>query len=208
MSIRNLILVGLLSLVAACSNSDLTDLPTSTARGSQTTDVDEYRYLIGPGDSLEIFVWGNPEISGSFIVRPDGMITTRLVEDIKASGKTPTELARTFEQHLREYIREPIVSVMLERFIGPYQEQVRIIGEASEPKAIAYRQNMTLLDVMIAVDGLTIFADGDNASVIRVEDGKQRAYRLKIDSLIRDGDIAANVDILPGDIIIIPEAWF
>ncbi len=118
MSIRNLILVGLLSLVAACSNSDLTDLPTSTARGSQTTDVDEYRYLIGPGDSLEIFVWGNPEISGSFIVRPDGMITTRLVEDIKASGKTPTELARTFEQHLREYIREPIVSVMLERFIG------------------------------------------------------------------------------------------
>ncbi|WP_434362094.1 polysaccharide export protein [Parasalinivibrio latis] len=208
MSIRNLILAGLLGLITACSNSDLTDLPTSTARGSQTTDVDQYRYLIGPGDSLEIFVWGNPEISGSFIVRPDGMITTRLVEDIKASGKTPTELARTFEQHLREYIREPIVSVMLERFIGPYQEQVRIIGEASEPKAIAYRQNMTLLDVMIAVNGLTIFADGDNASVIRVEEGKQKAYRLKIDSLIRDGDIAANVDILPGDIIIIPEAWF
>jgi polysaccharide export outer membrane protein len=192
--------------VVACSN--LPGLPTATIHPSLTKNIDDYSYLIGPGDSLNVFVWGNPEVSGNYTVRPDGMITTSLVEDIQASGKTPTELARAIEGRLSQYIREPIVSVIVNGFTGPFSEQVRVIGEASQPKAISYTENMTLLDVMIQVGGLTEYADGNSASLIRVVNGKQKQFGLNIDDLITDGDIKANVDILPGDIIIIPEAWF
>ncbi len=194
-------------VVSACSNS-LSELPTATTHPSLTKNIDNYNYLIGSGDSLNVFVWGNPEVSGSYTVRPDGKITTSLVEDITASGKTPTQLAREIEKKLSLYLKEPIVSVIVNNFNGPFSEQVRVVGEALEPKAISYAENMTLLDVMIQVGGLTEYADGNSASLVRVIDGKQEQFRLKMADLLKEGDMQANVDILPGDIIIIPEAWF
>jgi len=190
---------------SGCSSNSL---PTATVQPSTTTNINSYKYLIGAGDVLNIFVWRNPEVSGSFMVRPDGMITTSLVEDIEVSGKTPTELARSIEEILATYLRDPIVTVTVQSFVGPFSEQIRVIGEATEPKAINYTQHMTLLDVMIQVGGLTEFADGNGAVLIRVENGKQKQYEILIDELLREGEIKANVDMLPGDIIIIPEAWF
>lgn len=192
-------------LTAACSTPTL---PPATTQPSLTTSIENYNYLIGPGDTLSIFVWRNEEVSGSFIVRPDGKITTSLVEDIDVAGKTPTQLARDMEQALSKYIRDPIVTVSVTGFSGPFSEQVRVIGEAANPQAVNYKQNMTLLDLMIAVGGLTEFAAGDSAKLIRVVNGKQQEYPIKLDSLIKDGEIEENVDILPGDILIIPEAWF
>ncbi|WP_438363448.1 XrtA/PEP-CTERM system exopolysaccharide export protein [Thalassotalea mangrovi] len=201
-----MIAVIFLGIINGCSSNQ--SLPSATVRPAQTETADSYNYLIGPGDQLNIFVWRNPDVSGSFIVRPDGKITTSLVEDIMASGKTPTQLARTIEEQLSTYLREPIVTVTVNRFIGPYSEQIRVIGEASQPRAVSYGQNMTLLDVMIAVGGLTQFADGNQSVLVRVENGEQKQYLLNIEDLIKDGDISANVDVLPGDIIVIPEAWF
>jgi polysaccharide export outer membrane protein len=201
--------VGLLlltTILSAC-NSNST-LPSATLHPSNTANINSYKYLIGSGDVLNIFVWRNPEVSGSFVVRPDGMITTSLVEDIKVSGKTPTELARSIEEILATYLRDPIVTVTVENFVGPFSEQVRVIGEAAQPRAINYTQHMTLLDVMIQVGGLTEFADGNDAVLIRIEEGKQKQYQVMIDQLLKEGEISANVDMLPGDIIIIPEAWF
>ena len=194
-----------LILIAGCSSNQL---PEATTRPALTTSIDDYKYLIGPGDSLRIFVWRNPEVSGTFVVRPDGMITTSLVEDIPVTGKTPTALSREIEVVLSKYVRDPIVTVTLTRFNGPYSEQVRVIGEATQPQAINYKEDMSLLDLMIQVGGITEFANGDDSKLIRVENGVQIEYTVDIDRLIRDGDISANVDILPGDILIIPEAWF
>ena len=201
-----LTLVVAVGLAAGCSNT--MTLPQATTHPSLTTNVDDYNYLIGPGDNLTIFVWRNPDVSGSFVVRPDGRITTSLVEDLSVSGKTPTALARDIEQELAKYIRDPIVTVSVSTFSSPFSEQVRVIGEATAPQAVNYAENMTLLDLMIAVGGLTEFADGNDAKLIRVVNGQQREYSVLLDSLIRDGEISANVDILPGDILIIPEAWF
>jgi len=205
----NMFKVGLLllaTLLFGC-NSNST-LPSATLHPSNTANINSYKYLIGSGDVLNIFVWRNPEVSGSFVVRPDGMITTSLVEDIKVAGKTPTELARSIEEILATYLRDPIVTVTVESFVGPFSEQVRVIGEAAQPRAINYTQHMTLLDVMIQVGGLTEFADGNDAVLIRIEEGKQKQYQVMIDQLLKEGEISANVDMLPGDIIIIPEAWF
>jgi len=168
----------------------------------------DYTYLIGPGDSVNIFVWRNPEISNSVTVRPDGKITSPLVEELLASGKTPEQLARDVEEVLSTYIKEPIVTVMVSGFVGPYSEQIRIVGEAANPQAIPYREKMTALDVMIAVGGLTEFAAGNRASVVRVVDGEQKAYQIKLNDLLRNGDINANVDMKPGDVLIIPESFF
>jgi len=201
------IVVALLlaQIISACSTNNL---PTATLHPSTTADINSYKYLIGAGDVLNIFVWRNPEVSGSFVVRPDGMITTSLVEDIKVSGKTPTELARSIEKILGTYLRDPIVTVTVNSFVGPFSEQIRVIGEAAEPQAINYTQHMTLLDVMIQVGGLTEFADGNDAVLVRIENGQQKQYEIMIDDLLKGGEINANVDMLPGDIIIIPEAWF
>ncbi|WP_020408737.1 XrtA/PEP-CTERM system exopolysaccharide export protein [Hahella ganghwensis] len=199
-------ILPLAAAVAACSVAP--PLPMATLKPSTTVNPQQYKYLIGPNDELNVFVWGNPEISGSFTVRPDGMITTSLVEDIPVSGKTPTQVAREFEKVLATYIRDPIVSVSVTDFTGPFSEQIRVIGEAANPKALPYIEDMTLLDVMIQVNGLTDFADGNRATLARIEDGQYREYGLKIDDLIKDGNVAANVDLLPGDIVIIPEAWF
>ena len=198
-------LIMALGLTGCAQNSTL---PKATVQNSLTTTVENYQYLIGPDDTLTIFVWRNPELSGTFIVRPDGRISTSLVEDIPVSGKTPTQLARDMEQILAKYIRDPVVTVSVNNFVGPYSEQVRVIGQATNPQAVNYRQYMTLLDLMIAVGGLTEFAAGNSAKLVRTQNGSQRTYEVRLDDLIRDGNITANVDILPGDIIIIPEAWF
>ncbi|MBO7922680.1 polysaccharide export protein [Alteromonas sp. K632G] len=192
--------------MAGCSNQP--SLPQATTRPSLTTDVNDYHYLIGPGDSLTIFVWRNPEVSGQFVVRPDGKVTTSLVEDIDVAGRTPTMLAREIEEQLSKFINNPRVTVSVNNFSGPLSEQVRVIGEATNPSAVSFTEHMTLLDLMIAVGGLTEFANGNDAKLVRVIEGQQKTYRIEIDDLIKDGDISKNVDMLPGDIIIIPEAWF
>jgi len=200
--------VALVLLAYAISGCTALTLPPATIHQSNTVDVASYKYLIGAGDVVNIFVYRDPEVSGTFIVRPDGMITTSLVEDIPVSGKTPTELARTLEEMLSTYLREPLVTVTVNNFVGPFSEQIRVIGEAAEPKSINYTQQMTLLDVMIQVGGLTEFADGNDATLVRVENGEQKQYEIYIEDLIKNGEIGANVDVLPGDIIVIPETWF
>ncbi len=165
-------------------------------------------YLIGPGDTLNIIVWRNPEISMSVPVRPDGKITTPLVEDLPASGKTSTELARSIEETLSKYLQQPVVTVVITDFVGPFSEQIRVIGEAAQPQALPYRENMSLIDVMIAVGGLTDFAAGNKARIIRKVDGEQQQFRVRLEDLIRDGDISANVPVYQGDVLVIPESFF
>ena len=173
-----------------------------------TIDQSGLNYIIGPGDSVSIFVWRNEEVSTTVTVRPDGKISTPLVEDLQASNKTPTELARSIEASLSEYIKTPIVTVIVSGFIGTFSQQVRVVGEAAEPQAIPYREEMTVLDAMIAVGGLTEFADGDKASIVRIEGEQTVQYGVSLERLLRGGDISANVALQPGDILIIPEAWF
>lgn len=180
---------------------------TLSLQSAMESDIDP-DYIIGPGDSVNIFVWRQPELSASVPVRPDGKITTPLIEDVQAAGKTPTQLARDMEEVLSTYVRDPIVTVMVTGFRGPFDQQVRVVGEAVNPQAIAYSEHMTLLDLMINVGGLTEFAAGNRASIVRVEEGETRQYRVRLDDLIRDGDIEANAAVLPGDILIIPESWF
>jgi len=212
MSVKELVKGGLLFVsvmfLAACSTFSGSPLPTSVVQESSMAKTGDYTYLIGPGDSVNIFVWRNPEISNSVTVRPDGKITSPLVEELHASGKTPAQLARDVEEVLSTYIKEPIVTVMVGGFVGPYSEQVRIVGEAANPQAIPYRERMTALDVMIAVGGLTEFAAGNSASIVRVVDGEQQQYQVKLRDLLRKGDIEANVDMKPGDVLIIPESFF
>jgi len=167
-----------------------------------------YTYIIGPGDSLEMFVWGNPEITRTVTVRPDGKISAPLVEELPATGKTPYQLARDIEKELSRYIRNPLVTVIVSGFQGPYSEQIRVVGEASNPQAIPYQEHMTLLDLMIVVGGVTEFAAGNRATIVRRINGVQRQFQVRLDDLIKDGDITANVEMLPGDILIIPEAFF
>lgn len=192
--------LGMACLLAACSTSRYPAAPVSAA-------TPDYRYLIGPLDTINIIVWRNPELSLSVPVRPDGKISTPLVEDLPAIGRNPTDLARDIEKALGKYTRDPVVTVVVSGFQGASSEQIRIIGEATRPQAIPYRQNMTMLDVMIQVGGLTDFADGNSAVLVRgKEAGKQYGVRLK--DLIKRGDISANVDVRPGDVLIIPQGWF
>ena len=170
------------------------------------SDVD-YNYHIGPSDTVNIIVWRNPELSMSVPVRPDGKITTPLIEDLPAIGRTPTELARDMEKALSKYIRDPVVTVIATSFVGPANEQVRVIGEATKPQALPFRKDMTILDVMIAVGGLTDFADGNAARIFRVADGG-KLYSVRLRDLLKRGDITANAEMRPGDILIIPQSWF
>lgn len=175
---------------------------------TKVEQVADYHYIIGPGDSFQIMVWQNPEVSMSVTVRPDGMITTPLIEDLTAAGKTPTQLARDIETALADYIRDPIVTVIMGGFGGPYNQQIRVVGQAARPQALQYREHMTVLDVMISVGGLTTFAAGNRANIVRQVDGAQQVLRVRLDDLINGGDIGANVDVLPGDILVIPETIF
>jgi polysaccharide export outer membrane protein len=165
-------------------------------------------YLIGAGDTLNISVWRNPDLSASLPVRPDGRITVPLAEDMQASGKTPTQLARDIEKVLAKYIQNPVVSVTVTGFVGLYSQQIRVIGEATKPQALPYRENMTLLDVMAVVGGITDFADGDKASILRTVDGKSQQFRVRLTSLLKRGDLSANVQMRPGDVLVIPQSLF
>jgi polysaccharide biosynthesis/export protein len=165
-------------------------------------------YVIGPDDTVQVFVWRNPELTITVPVRPDGRISTPLVEDMVATGKTPTALARDMENVLKQYVQEPIVNVIVTRFVGPFGEQVRVVGEAAKPAAIPYRANMSALDVMISVGGLTRFAAGNRSVIIRHTGDKDESLNVRLDDLMRYGDISANVKILPGDILIVPQSWF
>jgi polysaccharide biosynthesis/export protein len=186
-------------VIAACS----TAYPLAPANVA----TPEYNYLIGPLDTLQITVWRNPELSMSVPVRPDGKVSVPLVEDLPAIGKNPTELARDIEKVLAKFIRDPVVTVVVTGFSGPYSEQIRVIGEATKPQALPYRQKMTLLDVMVAVGGLTEFADGNKASILRTAEGGKQ-YRVRLNDLVTRGDVSANVEVKPGDVLIIPQAWF
>ena len=165
-------------------------------------------YRIGPGDNLNIFVWRNPELTVTVPVRPDGRVSIPLVEDVVAIGTTPTALAREYEKRLAKYIKEPLVTVIVEGFVGPIPDQVRIIGEAAQPRALPYRADMTVLDAMIAVGGLTRYAAGNDSVLIRTANGEQTTYSVHLSSLIRDGDVSSNVALQPGDILIIPQRLF
>lgn len=199
-AVRVAILAAMAAVLAACASTNYPPAPSTAATG-------DYRYVIGPLDTVNIVVWRNPELSMSVPVRPDGRISTPLVEDIPALGRNPAELARELEKALGKYIRDPVVTVIVTNFNGPSNEQIRIIGEAAKPQAVAYRQSMTLLDVIIVVGGLTDFADGNKAVLVRgSEKGKQ--YSVRLADLVRRGDISANVDVKPGDVLIIPQSWF
>jgi polysaccharide export outer membrane protein len=167
----------------------------------------DYNYHIGPSDTVNVIVWRNPELSMSVPVRPDGKITTPLIDDLTAFGKTPTELERDMEKALVKYIRDPVVTVIVTTFAGPATEQVRVVGEAAKPQVLPYRRDMTLLDVMIATGGLTDFADGNGARIFRVAEGG-KLYTVRLQDLVKHGDISANVPMRPGDILIIPQSWF
>lgn len=204
-ALRPISAIVLAAFVSACSGGP-GDLPS--AQFVSANEGPGPQYIVGPLDSLNIFVWRNPELSTSVIVRPDGRFSVPLIDDLPATGQTPTELARAIEEQLAVYIQNPIVTVIVSGFQGPFAQQVRVVGEAANPRAIPYRANMTLLDIMIEVGGLTDFAAGNRATLVRFSNGVQREYRVRISSLLKDGDISANVGILPGDVLIIPESIF
>jgi polysaccharide biosynthesis/export protein len=188
--------------IAGCHNAP--PLPPAPPASSLPSS----QYIIGPGDNLNIFVWRNPELSVTVPVRPDGRISIPLVNDVVAIGKTPTQLGNDLEQQLGKYIKEPVVTVIAEGFVGPFTEQVRVVGEASQPRALPYRTDMTVLDAMIEVGGLTRYAAGNDAVIVRTIGGKQATYSVHLDDLIKDGDVASNVSLQPGDILIIPQRLF
>lgn len=198
-----LLCMAALAALAGCASS-------SRPLSSQTAAPDEYRhaYLIGPGDSLHISVWRYPDISLNAPVRPDGMLTTPLVEDMQASGKTSTQLARDIEKALAKFIKDPVVTVTVTGFSGPYGEQIRIIGQAVKPQALPYRNGMSLMDVLIAVGGMTPFAAGNRAHLIRNQGGKQEKLELRLNDLLKDGDLSANLPMRPGDVLVIPQSLF
>ena len=195
------LLVALMGvLVVGCASNRYPPAPTAAAS-------DDYNYHIGPGDTVNIVVWRNPELSMSVPVRPDGKLASPLIEDLPALGKNPTELARDIEKALSKFIRDPVVTVIVTGFVGPYSEQIRVVGEAAKPQVLPYKQKMTLLDVMIAVGGMTDFADGNGASILRASDGSKQ-YGVRIKDLVKRGDVSANVEMKPGDVLIIPRSWF
>lgn len=201
---RLMLLAGVLTLCAAVSGcAAKRSLQAAPAQAFTPGD-----YLIGPGDNININVWRNPEVSTTVPVRPDGKITTPLVEDLPASGKTATELARDIEKTLEKYIQQPVVTVIVTSFIGPYSQQIRVIGQAARPQALPYRHGMSLMDVLIAVGGITDFAAGNKARIIRSVDGVEQNVGVRLQDLIRDGDISANTPMRPGDVLVIPESFF
>lgn len=206
-----LLAIAVLALLSGCA---------SRPRAPESAATPDYNYIIGPGDTINIIVWRNPELSMSVPVRPDGKITTPLVEDLPAMGKDSSTLARDIEKVLSKYIRDPVVTVVVTAFVGPYSEQIRVLGEVgggggnagagggrSGGTTLAYKQKMTLLDVMIVVGGLTDFADGNSAYIVRASENNKQ-YGVKLNDLMKRGDISANVEMKPGDILIVPQSWF
>ncbi|MGC9184397.1 MAG: XrtA/PEP-CTERM system exopolysaccharide export protein [Thiomonas sp.] len=184
-------------LLGACAVNNYPPAPSKV-------NQEAYHYKVGAGDALNINVWRNPDLSMSIQVRPDGKISTPLAPDVQAAGQTPGEIAKEIETRLSKYVRDPVVSVVVTGFHGPYNQQIRIVGQAVRPTAIPYRENMTLLDVMIAAGGLTEFADG-NAAILE-RHGK--TYSIRLGDLLKRGQMSANVPVEPGDVIIIPQSMF
>jgi polysaccharide export outer membrane protein len=193
----------MLFLLVGCATSAPVDVAASQAKSTASQ-----QYRIGPGDQLQVFVFNQPELTTSVPVRPDGRISTPLVEDMQASGKTPNELGRDMEKVLGEFVRSPKVSIIVTNFVGTFGDQIRVVGEAAHPQALPYRNGMTLLDVMIAVGGLGQYAAGNRAHLIRRVDGKSVDMRVRVDDLINKGDLSANVVIQPGDVLSIPQSRF
>ena len=200
---QRMLLVILVAMIAGCGVFEGPKYPPAPLAAA----TPDYNYIVGPGDTLNIIVWRNPELSMSVPVRPDGKLVTPLVDELVAQGKTSIQIARDIENALSKFVRDPIVTVIITGFVGPYSEQIRVVGEAARPQALAYKQKMTLLDVMILVGGLTDFADGNSASILRASEGDKQ-YTVRIKDLIKRGDISANVEMKPGDILIIPQGWF
>lgn len=204
-SMRNLAIMLIAAfgflLVAGCSSTPITNSPTASAPHTE-------RYIIGPGDSLGIFVRDNPNLTITVPVRPDGRISIPLVQSIMAAGKTPDQLAVDLEQALGKYIRSPLVTVIVKQFVGAYSQQVRVVGQAATPKSVPYRSGMTLLDVMIDVGGLTKFAAGNSAKIVRhLRNGQEQTIPVRLGDLM-NGAIKDNVVMRPGDILIIPQSFF
>jgi polysaccharide biosynthesis/export protein len=197
-----------LALTGCAGSSSAPQLPAASFVAMQEGPGEEY--VIGPLDELTIFVWRNPELGASVQVRPDGRITTPLITDMPAVGKTPSMLAEDIKLQLSQYIQEPLVSVIVNKFAGTFSQQVRIVGATEKPASLPYRANLTLLDAMISVGGLSEFAAGNRAKLIRFdkESGKQKEYSIRLGDLLRKGDSKANVLLMPGDVIIIPESTF
>ncbi|TVV76131.1 XrtA/PEP-CTERM system exopolysaccharide export protein [Sphingomonas solaris] len=202
-----LVLAGVAPL-AGCATGNATQLPPAPFVESAEAPGEDY--LIGPLDQLTVFVWRNPELGAKVQVRPDGRITTPLISEMPAVGKTPAQLSNDIKAALSTYIKDPLVSVIVENFSGTYSQQVRIVGATEKPASVPYRANMTLLDAMIAVGGLNDYAAGNRARLVRFDkaSGKQQEYGLRIDRLLKRGDASANVKLQPGDVIIIPESLF
>lgn len=197
-----------LAVVLAVSAAAVAGCATEPPPASQAPPPAFNEYLIGPGDGLQVFVWRNPELTVTVPVRPDGRISVPLVEDMQAAGKSPTMLARDLEKELKRFIQEPLVTVIVAGFVGPYSQQIRVIGEAARPQAIPYRQDMSVLDVMIEVGGLTRFAAGNRAVLVRRSGGKDMQIPVYLDSLLKDGNVSANTPVQPGDVLIVPQSWF
>jgi polysaccharide export outer membrane protein len=193
--------LAVLLLLAGCAGG-----PAAAPAAPATSAGSEY--LIGPGDRLSVFVYDNPQLSTDVPVRPDGRISTPLVPDIMAAGKTPTALGTELEARLKEYVKDPHVTVIVRDFVGPLDRQIRVIGEATDPQAIPYRDGMTVLDVMIATKGLTRYAAGNRAVIVRRIGDRQETLHVRLADLIKDGDISQNVAMRPGDTLIIPQTWF
>jgi polysaccharide export outer membrane protein len=204
--------LAVLVMLGACSWISGPEMATISVQEAMklTSPPQADDYVIGSGDQLSVFVYRNPDLSEAGVsVRPDGRISVPLIEDIVAAGKSPTQLAREIEEKLRKYVIEPNVTVIVRSFIGPPDRQVRVIGEATDPIAIPYRDNLTLLDVMIATRGLTKFAAGNRAVIVRnAGSGKQMNIRVRLSDLIKDGDISQNIPMVPGDTLVIPQTWF
>jgi polysaccharide export outer membrane protein len=193
---------ALLAALSGCASSGGAH-PAAPVEASRA----DYNYVVGSGDVLNITVWRNPELSSTVPVRPDGKVSTPLVDELVAQGKTPSQIARDVEEALGKFVRDPVVTVVVTSFVGPYSEQIRVVGEAARPQFLGYKQKMTVMDVMIAAGGLTDFADGNSATIVRASEGNRR-YSVRLKDLIKRGDITANVEMRPGDILIIPQGWF
>ena len=195
--------VILLLLAAACTSSYPAP-PKSVSNVSETSPD----YKIGPLDTVQVYVRNEPDLSVTVPVRPDGMISTPLNDDMVAAGKTASQLGKDIAGKLSAYVKDPVVTVMVSNFAGPFDQQVRVVGEATKPQAIPYRANMTILDVMIEAGGLTEFADGNRAVLVRRTQAGQQSYNVRVGDLLKNGDIDANVPVMPGDVIIIPQSLF
>jgi polysaccharide export outer membrane protein len=197
-------------VLAGCATGAGTGKTLPSASFAAADNKPGENYIVGPLDELTVFVWRNPELGAKVQVRPDGRITTPLISDLPAAGRTPAQLAEDIKDRLTQYIEEPLVSVMVDKFQGTFAQQIRVVGATAKPASLPYRANMTLLDAMIEVGGLSEFAAGDHARLIRQDraTGKQAEYDLKIARLLRKGDTRANVRLEPGDVIIIPESMF